>query len=148
MNKKFKKKEIATPQSDFAKEIEKRIKNKKWLRYSSEISRRILAVLRSNPEINQQTLAAKLEVSPQRISTILKGESNLELSTIAKLADAVGVDLISFPNYNYQKIVNSIPIKSLVVVHIDPSARYYPQAQEVKALRMTTPYTYVESNAK
>jgi transcriptional regulator with XRE-family HTH domain len=79
-------------------------KDRKWLRYSSKIARRVIAELRGNKEINQKQLAERIDVSPQYINKVLKGQENLTLETISKLSDALGVELISFPAYKYSSI--------------------------------------------
>lgn len=80
-----------------------RIKNKKWLRYSSNIARRILAAMESNNELNQKELGTRIGVTPQYISKVVKGSENLTLETIAKLSEALGVELITFPPYKYDE---------------------------------------------
>jgi transcriptional regulator with XRE-family HTH domain len=42
-----------------------------------------------------------LGVSPQYVSKILKGSENMTLETIAKLEDALGVNLIFTPSEAY-----------------------------------------------
>ena len=79
-------------------------KNRKWLRYSSQIARRVLAELRNNKNINQKELGAKIGVSPQYINKVVKGRENLTLETIGKLSDALGVELITFPIYKYSTL--------------------------------------------
>lgn len=76
-----------------------RIKNKKWLKYSSNIARRILSAIEDIEGMNQVSLAEKLNVSPQYVSKIVSGRENLSLETIAKFSDALEVELISFPPY-------------------------------------------------
>lgn len=76
-----------------------RRKDRKWLRYSSQIARRVLAVLREKQDLSQKDLESRIGVSPQYISKVLKGHENLTLETISKLSDALGVELISFPDY-------------------------------------------------
>ena len=100
--------------SAFITDADYRIKNKKWLRYSSNIARRILAKIEDNKEINQKILAGQLNVTPQYISKVVQGHENLSLETIAKLSEALGVELISFPQYKY-----SIPTSS--TNHFSPS---------------------------
>ncbi len=78
--------------------------NNKWLRYSSQIARRILSVIEENNDLNQAKLAQALNVSPQQISKIVSGHENLTLETIHKLSMALGVELISFPEYKYNKV--------------------------------------------
>lgn len=89
--------------SKFIDEAAYRIKNKKWLRYSSNISRRILAAIEDDQEINRDALADKMNVSMQYISKLVQGSENLSLQTIAKISDALGVELITFPEYKYSK---------------------------------------------
>lgn len=88
-------------QSEFIRDAEFRILNRKWLRYSSNIARRVLAVLKDNKELNQTLLSDKIGVTPQYISKVLKGQENLSLETIAKLSMALDTELISFPEYKY-----------------------------------------------
>lgn len=83
-----------------------RLKNRKWLNYSSNIARRISAVLDERKDLNQKILAELLDVKPQYISKLLKGEENFTLETIAKLSTALEVELITFPEYKYSKPVN------------------------------------------
>ena len=75
--------------------------NNKWLRYSSQIARRILALIENDEELNQAKLAEAIHVSPQQISKIVQGRENLTLETIYKLSQALRVELISFPPYKY-----------------------------------------------
>ena len=74
-----------------------------WLVYSSQIARRILAVIRERPDLNQTRLAELLGVSPQQVTKIVKGKENLTLETIYKLSKALDIELISFPEYAYTK---------------------------------------------
>ena|SRR5579859_1487986 len=87
--------------STWSQEADYRLKNHKWLRYSGNIARRILAALEDKEAMTQKRLAEIMNVSPQQISKILKGHENLTLETIAKISEALGVELISFPEYKY-----------------------------------------------
>ena len=100
-------------QSKYLENAKFRIENKTWLNYSRNIAIRIISALEDNENMSQKTLAEKLEVSPQYISKILKGQENLSLSTIAKISTVLGVDLISFPYFKYNEpIDNSDKLKS------------------------------------
>ncbi|MFT3827814.1 MAG: helix-turn-helix transcriptional regulator [Chitinophagaceae bacterium] len=72
-----------------------------WLIYSSQIARRILAIIHDSNHLTQSKLAEMLEVSPQQINKIVKGKENLTLETIYKLSKALNVNLITFPEYKY-----------------------------------------------
>ena len=74
-----------------------RKKNKKWLEYSGAIARRVLVAIDAIEGMSQKKLAEQLNVSPQHVSKMLKGQDNLTLETIAKLSLALDVELISFP---------------------------------------------------
>lgn len=94
--------------SNWLKDAEYRIKNRKWLGYSSNIARRILAGIRDKQEterdFSQKTVSEKIGVSEQYISKVAKGGENLSLKTIAKFSEALGMELIEFPEYRYSKM--------------------------------------------
>lgn len=90
-------------QSDYLNKAAYRIENKKWLGYSSNISRRILAALEDRKDLDRNLLAEKLEVTTQYISKLVQGQENLSLKTISKISEALGVELLTFPEYKYSK---------------------------------------------
>lgn len=93
-----------------------RSQNRKWLTYSSKIALRILSSI-EDLNINQKELAEQLEVTPQQISKIIKGQENLTLKSIAKLSEILRTELISFPSYKYDtKILDFV-----IDIHIDLS---------------------------
>ena len=53
-----------------------------------------LAIYMAENKISQTALGKMTGVSPQQISKVLKGKENLTLSTIEKIEDALGVQLI------------------------------------------------------
>jgi len=96
--------------STWSQEADYRLKNHKWLRYSGNIAIRILAAMEDRVGMTQKKLAEIMNISPQQISKILKGHENLTLETIAKISEALGVELISFPEYKYS--APSVPEKT------------------------------------
>ena len=86
------------PNSNWLKKAQSR-SSKRWLKvYSSEIARRVLFVLKEK-DMNQLDLAKTLNVKPQQVSKIVKGQENLTLETIYKLSEALDFQLITFPTY-------------------------------------------------
>lgn len=92
--------------NSWSKDADYRLKNRKWLRYSSNIARRILAVIEDKEDFSQANLARLLGVSPQHISKIVKGKENLTLETIANISTVLETELISFPEYKYSTSYN------------------------------------------
>ena len=90
-------------QSNYLKNAQFRIENKKWLSYSSNIALRIIGALEQQDHMTQKALAKMLDVTPQYINKILRGQENLSLATIAKIAEVLNVELISFPEYVFDK---------------------------------------------
>ena len=88
--------------SKWKQNAEYRLENR-WLEYSSQIARRILAIIRDNEDLNQSRLAEILEVTPQQVTKIVKGQENLTLETIYKLSKALNFELITFPEYKYSR---------------------------------------------
>lgn len=91
---------ITSTQISNWKERVKYHKDNPWLKeYSYKIAQTALYVIENSSDLNQIKLANLLEVSPQRINTILKGKENLTLQVIYNLSKALNVELISFPEY-------------------------------------------------
>jgi transcriptional regulator with XRE-family HTH domain len=95
-------------QSNYLQNAKFRIENKKWLSYSSNIALRVLAALEESEEMTQKTLAEKVGVSPQYINKVLKGQENLSLQTIAKLSEALNIELITFPKFLFDQPINKV----------------------------------------
>jgi transcriptional regulator with XRE-family HTH domain len=119
-------------QSAWFSDAQYRIENKKWLRYSSNIARRILAAIEDKEGFNQSDLASLLEVSPQHISQIVKGKENLSLKTIAKISEALGVELITFPEYKYSTPPAPLPNYVIVIKSSASDYGYADSEQENK----------------
>jgi transcriptional regulator with XRE-family HTH domain len=84
-------------------------KNNPWLKeYSSKIARRVLAVIEDKEELNQVKLASIVNVTPQQISKIVKGQENLTLETIYKLSKALNYELITFSEYKHSQVFQVI----------------------------------------
>lgn len=71
-----------------------REKNADWLDKSAKIALKILRKLRAK-KMTQKELAYHLEVSPQFINKIVKGQQNLTLETVSKIENILGIELIS-----------------------------------------------------
>ena len=95
-------------QSNYLQNAKFRIENKKWLSYSSNIALRVLAALEESEQITQKTLAERVGVSPQYINKVLKGQENLSLQTIAKLSEALNMELITFPKFLFDQPINKV----------------------------------------
>jgi transcriptional regulator with XRE-family HTH domain len=63
-------------------------------RRSQRVATRILEFLDENADWSRQRLADELGVSLQRISIILKGKANFTLSSIEKMEDILGINLL------------------------------------------------------
>ena len=79
--------------SKWREEAEYRRKNARWLRYSAMIALQVRDRM-SQIGITQVVLAEKLGCTQQHISMLLKGKNNLTLETIAKLEEALDLDII------------------------------------------------------
>jgi len=58
--------------------------------------------------MSQKALAECVGVSPQYINKVLNGQENLSLQTIAKLSDALNIELISFPKFIFDEPINNV----------------------------------------
>jgi len=76
-----------------------RKENEAWLNKSASIALKVLRALRKQ-SMTQKELAERIAVSPQQVNKLLKGEENMCLDTICKLETALGIKLITIPNYS------------------------------------------------
>ena len=84
---------IASHNSGWIEEAKKRKENRSWQKHSQRIAIKVLKALREK-NIKQKQLAEMIGVSPQQVNKIVKGNENLTLQTIAKLEDALSIELI------------------------------------------------------
>jgi ribosome-binding protein aMBF1 (putative translation factor) len=80
--------------SDWKAKAKYRRDNREWLKKSAAIAIRILGALKAQ-NISQRDLAERMNISPQQISKIVKGQENLTLETISNLEIALGIQIIS-----------------------------------------------------
>ena len=79
--------------SDWKAKAQYRRENREWLKKSAAIALRVLDALKAQ-NLSQKALAARMEISPQQISKIVKGQENLTLETISNLEIALGIQII------------------------------------------------------
>ena len=93
------KKLASKEQSKWVEKARWRIANEKWLDKSAKIALTILRTIRKK-SLSQKDLADKLNISPQQVNKILKGQENLTLETISKIEVVLGISLIEVPSLN------------------------------------------------
>ena len=84
---------IATPDSSWIQETGERIKNRDWLDKSAKIALKVLRALKDK-SMKQTDLAEVLNVTPQQISKIVKGQENFTLETICKIEKALDIEIL------------------------------------------------------
>ena len=67
--------------------------NEYWLRYSRFITLQVLRAMEEQ-SVTQAELAKRMGCTQQYVSNLLKGSSNMTLETIARLENALSIDLI------------------------------------------------------
>ncbi|MBS9525541.1 helix-turn-helix transcriptional regulator [Litoribacter ruber] len=92
------------PSSNWKEKVSFRKENKAWLKKSVQISLRILDVLETKGWTQAQ-LAHELGVSPQQVSKYLHGENDFKLSTLAKIEDALGIELLQISEENVSQSI-------------------------------------------
>lgn len=87
--------ELATGEdSEWLAEAKYRRDNREWLKRSAVIAVKVLSALKAQG-LTQKNLAERMDVSPQQINKIVKGQENLTLETIAKLELILGIQIIN-----------------------------------------------------
>ena len=67
--------------------------NEYWLKYSRFITLQVLRAM-DEQSVTQVELAKRMGCTQQYVSNLLKGSSNMTLETIARLENALNIDLI------------------------------------------------------
>lgn len=67
--------------------------NEFWLKYSLHITLQVLQSMEEQ-EVTQKELARRMGCTQQYVSNLLKGSSNMTLETIARLENALNIDII------------------------------------------------------
>lgn len=91
-----------------------------WFYKSAKIAIRILREIRAQKPINgmsQKKLAEALEVSPQYINKVIKGQENLTLETIDKIEKALGITLFEIPTSESINTVQSSNLAGIISVN-------------------------------
>lgn len=94
-------KRIAGQETDAIKEAKERVENRSWLRESKKLALRILIRL-DELEWTQKNLSSKLEVSPQYVNKLLKGNEKFGFDIIVKLQEILDLPIL----YSYKKKEN------------------------------------------
>jgi ribosome-binding protein aMBF1 (putative translation factor) len=87
-------KQAAEQPSEWKAKAQYRLQNREWLKKSALIAVSVLDALKTQ-NLSQKDLAARMNVSPQQISKIVKGQESLTLETISNLETALGIAIIS-----------------------------------------------------
>lgn len=82
----------STP-SRWQEEAEWRRDNEYWLKYSRYITLRVLQSM-EDQSVTQAELARRMGCSQQYVSNLLKGSTNMTLETIARLENALHIDIV------------------------------------------------------
>ena len=80
--------------SRWREEAQWRRDNAYWLKYSRYITLQVLQAM-DKQSVTQVQLAERMGCTQQYVSNLLKGSSNMTLETIAKLEQALNIDIIS-----------------------------------------------------
>ena len=79
--------------SRWREEAQWRRDNEYWLKYARYITLQVLRAM-DDQSITQVELAKRMGCTQQYVSNLLKGSSNMTLETIARLENALGIDLV------------------------------------------------------
>lgn len=121
--------------SGWKAKAEYRKANRDWLNKSGEIALRVLRELKTMG-ITQREFAERINVTPQYVSNLLKGEENLSLETICKLENALGISLIAISS-------------DCITVKMDVETTYFDQSRLKKCsgkVKAVLPKDYTSCN--
>jgi transcriptional regulator with XRE-family HTH domain len=86
--------------SKWLEKARKRSANRDWMDLSARIAIRILREIRVQKKtkgMSQKRLAEELGVSPQYINKVIKGKEKLNIETVCKIGNVLGIVLLEVP---------------------------------------------------
>ena len=89
--------------STWREEAEWRRENASWLRHSQQIAVKVLLKMKEL-HLTQKALAERMNCTQQYVSKILKGKENLSLDTMARLEDALNINLVYADNVHQKEL--------------------------------------------
>ncbi len=92
----------AGKETDWVAKAEWRKANADWLEKSAEIALRTCRRLKEIG-MSQRDLAREMNVTPQYVSTLLRGSENLTLATISKIENILHIKLVDTVTENQQE---------------------------------------------
>lgn len=119
--------------SSWKEKVAYRKANKAWLRKATRISLRVLDAI-DDKGWSQAHLARELEVTPQQVSKIIKGESDFKLSTISKLEEVLGIELVAVLSTE-EVVMSEESIQKRVSAALIDYHRKWAKTQEYQKLR-------------
>lgn len=113
---------VSKEKTDTLEKIQYRIQNRAQLRESKQIAWKVIDRL-DELGWSQKMLAKKMEVSPQQVNKIVKGQENLTLATLVKLQEILTIPLLASFHENAWKKLDELIAKSLKQSLGKPQAR-------------------------
>ena len=84
---------VSDTPSQWHEDVKQRAEEKPWKRRSQAVALTVLRTLRAM-KMSQKELAEQLGVSPQLVNKWVKGKENFTFETVAKLEEALGIQLM------------------------------------------------------
>ncbi len=138
------KKLVSKNKSGWLEKAKWREENESWLDKSAKIAILIISEIEEQKKtkgMSQKKLAEKLDVSPQYINKLLKGQENLTLETISKIEDVLGISLIEIPSFTIEEVYTDIQLS-----HNAPLSKFNAQKVAGKSYDYTPGAFYVNES--
>ncbi len=92
---------VSSTPSQWHDDVKQRAEEKSWKKRSQAVALTVLRTLRAK-EMSQSELAKQLGVSPQLVNKWVKGKENFTFETVARLEDALGIQLMQITGISKQ----------------------------------------------
>jgi transcriptional regulator with XRE-family HTH domain len=110
---------VSKEPSKWLEDAQYREDNRKWLRRSQYVAIAILRTIRARG-ISQKALADQMGVSAQQINKWCKGGENFTFETIAKLEEALNIELISVVGDDWEEVMKKRAVVKKEIVPDSP----------------------------
>lgn len=124
---------ISKEKGSWLEDAQFRVENRKWLKRSQTVAITIIRTIRAEG-LSQKDFADRMGISAQQVNKWLKGRQNFTFETIAKIEEALNIELMSVVGDDIYKAKEKTKVvtKDFVPYNPESTSDYYETGKVVR----------------
>jgi len=112
---------VSKEKGSWLEDAQYRVDNRKWLKRSQYVALAILIAL-DKQGLSQKALAERMGISAQQVNKWLKGRQNFTFETIAKIEEALNIELMSVVGDDIYKAIEKEDVSKHELMPFSPES--------------------------